>query len=546
MPALTYVIGHKNSDLDSVCSAIAYAHLCAAQGDTNVIPARHGALKPEIRFVLDRFHVPVPLALNDVFLRVRDVMRRDFFTARTGEILLEVGRRLQDYNIRSMPVVDEHGAVHGMISVESFAQLFFQDIDPDSINRITLDLENIVHALHGSLLIPAGRPLGNRVLVGAMRAETMATYIEPGCLVVLGDHEHAQQTAIRVGAGALVITGGLPVSAATLQLAREQGAAIISTKHHTFAAVRLINLSMPVESIMSTNFAPCQISDLVAEVRPRLRQYRSLPVLDDDNRLVGLVTRSSALAPERTRLVLVDHNERSQAIDGLEEAELLAVYDHHRVSDVHTDRPIIFRVEPVGSTGTIMATLYEEAGVPIPPAIAGLLLAGLLYDTLILRSPTCTPRDKRIAEHLAGLAEVDIDTYGQEIFNAAADYDRKSPEELLTGDFKEFVIGTAKFGVGTVETASPAPILARKAELLKAMERLAQERDYLSFLFMIVDIIHLRCHLLVCGQERVVAEAFERDLGDDRHTVVIPDLVSRKKQVVPVLPRIAELAGAPA
>jgi manganese-dependent inorganic pyrophosphatase len=546
MSAPTYVIGHKNSDLDSICSAIAYAHLCVAQGDTTITPARHGPLKPEVKFVLDRFGVPVPPALDDVYLRARDVLRREVFTAHLHETLLTAGQRLQHHNIRSMPVIDDQGIVRGMISIESFAQLFFRDLDPASINRIPLNLENIVHTLHGSLLTPSGRPLGNRVLVGAMRAGTMRSYIEPGCLVVLGDHEDGQITAIHAGASALVVTGGLPISDTVQQLAREQGVAIISTRHHTFAAVRLINLSIPVESIMSTDFASCQLTDLIADIRPLLRQYRSLPVVDDSGHLVGLITRSSILTPQRTRLVLVDHNERTQAIDGLDEADLLAVYDHHRVSDVHTDRPITFRVEPVGSTGTIIATLYEEAGIPIPPTIAGLLLAGLLYDTLILRSPTCTPRDKRIAEHLAHLAGVDIDSYGQEIFTRAADYAHKSPEELLEGDFKEFTIGSAKFAIGTVETASPDPILARQTELLATMERLAHERGYLSFLFMIVDILHLRGHLLISGQERAVAAAFNQQLHQDEHMLTIPGLVSRKKQVVPLLPRIAELASAPA
>jgi len=543
MPVPTYVIGHKNSDLDSICSAIAYAHLATAQGDPTVTPARHGPLKPEVRFVLDRFHVPAPLVVNDVLLRVKDVMRQEITTARVDETLLEVGRRLGEHNIRSMPVIDSRSVVRGMISVESFAQLFFQDIDPDSINRIPLNLENIVHTLQGTILTPGGRPLGQRVLVGAMRAATMRAYIEPGCLVVLGDHEDAQRTAIEAGAGALVVTGGLPVADDIRQLAREREVAIISTKHHTFAAVRLVNLSVTVDTIMSKNFESCQLTDLVSDIRPLLQRYRSLPVVDDAGHLVGLVTRSSVLTPQRTRLILVDHNERAQAIDGLDEADIIAVYDHHRVSDVHTDRPIIFRVEPVGSTGTIITTLYEEAGVSIPPPIAGLLLAGLLYDTLILRSPTCTPRDKRVAKHLASVAGVDIDTYGREIFNAAADYDHKTATELLEGDFKEFTIGPAKFGIGTVETATPDRILERQAELLETMGNLARERGYLSFLFMIVDIIQLRCHLLIYGQERAVAGAFHQPLVGNGHMVIVPGLASRKKQVVPLLPQIADMAG---
>jgi manganese-dependent inorganic pyrophosphatase len=544
--ARTYVIGHKNSDLDSVASAYAYAQLLKAQGEEDTIAARHGELKPEVSFVLDRFQVEPPEAVEDVYLQVRDVMRRGILSAHINQPLLEAGQLLQTHNRRSMPVVDSENKVHGIIANEDFAKLFFHDLDPHSVNRVTLERDNLVSVLQGRVLVEGRRKLGNRVLVGAMEADTMADYIEPGCLVVLGDRENAQLTAITRGAAALVITGDLLVSERTLATARQQGVLVISTMHHTFTAVRLINLSIKTQEIMNREFDFCHPEDHISDIQHALARSRSMPVVDDDGKLVGYLSRSDLIKARPKRVILVDHNERSQAVDGIEEAELLGIIDHHRIADVYTSKPIMFRADPVGCTGTIIAGMYHEAGIPIPREVAGLLLAGLLYDTLILRSPTCTARDERIAAELAKIAAEDIETYGQEIFAAAAsDLAEKPAEALITSDFKEFTVRDARFAIGTVETASPASIEKRIPELLATMQRLVQERAYTSFLFMIVDIINMRCHLLICGAERATAEALGVSLASDEHSAIIEGLVSRKKQLVPLLPRIQiELAGA--
>ena len=540
-----YVIGHKNSDLDSVASAYAYAQLLRMQGEEEAIAARNGELKPEVSFVLDRFQVTPPEALEDVYLQVRDVMKRGVICARIDQTILEAGQLLQEYNRRSMPVVDEENKVHGIIATEDFAKLFFNDLDPRSVNRVPLQRDNLVRALRGRVLVEGRRTLGNRILVGAMQADTMADYIEPGCLVVLGDREDAQFKAIESGAAALVITGDLLVSARTLAAARQQGVMVISTAHHTFTAVRLINLSISTQDIMNSEFNSCHPEDQMSEIQNTLARRRSMPVVDNDGRLVGYLSRTDLINARPKRVVLVDHNERSQAVDGIEEAELLGIIDHHRIADVHTNRPIMFRADPVGCTGTIIAGLYHEAGIEIPREVAGLLLAGLLYDTLILRSPTCTPRDERVAAELAAIAGEDIEQYGQEIFGAAAtDLNARSAEELITSDFKEFTVGDTKFAIGTVETASPASIEKRIPELLTTMEQIAHERNYTTFLFMIVDIINMQCHLLIWGGEQAVADVLRVPLEPDGHGALVEGLVSRKKQLVPLLPRMqAAMSG---
>ncbi len=537
-----YVLGHKNSDMDSVASAYAYAKLLQAQGEERAIPARHGDLKPEVQFVLDRYQVEAPEALEDVYLQVRNVMRRGIITAHIHQSLLEAGQLLQEHNRRSMPVVDDENRVHGMIGHDDFAKLFFNDLNPQSVNRIPLKRDNLVRVLKGRVLVEGRRKMGNRVLVGAMQAETMADYIEPGCLVVMGDRQDAQLVAIQQGAAALVVTGDLLVSERTLAAARQHGVMVISTGHHTFTAVRLINLSIETQEIMSRDFSFCHPEDHMSEVQSTLARLRSMCVVDDEGRLVGYISRTDLIKARPKRVILVDHNEQSQAIDGIEEAELLGIIDHHRIADVHTNKPIMFRAEPVGCTGTIITSLYHEAGIPIPRNVAGLLLAGLLYDTLILRSPTCTPRDERVAVELAQITGEDIEQYGKAIFAAAAsDLSGKSAESLITSDFKEFTVGNLKFAIGTVETASPSSIESRIPELLTTMQRLSHERNYASFLFMIVDIINMNCRLLIWGGEKAVAEVFRVPLEEDGHTAIVEGLVSRKKQVVPLLPRIQAL-----
>jgi len=539
MPRSIYVIGHKNSDLDSVASAYAYARLLRLQGEEQAIPARNGNLKPEVRFVLERYQVEPPEALDDVYLQVRDVMRRGVISAYLDQTLLEAGQLLQEHNRRAMPVVDAENKVHGIIAVEDFAKLFFNDLDPQAVNRVPLQRDNLVRALKGRVLVEGRRKLGNRVLIGAMQAETMVDYIEPGCLVVLGDREDAQLAAIEHGAAALVITGDLLISERTLAAARKNGVLVVSTGHHTFTAVRLINLSISTEHIMNREFDFSHPEDQMSEVQHTLARRRSLPVVDNDGKLVGFLSRTDILNARPKRVILVDHNEQSQAVDGIDEAELLGIIDHHRIADVHTNRPIMFRADPVGCTGTIIAGLYHEAGIAIPREAAGLLLGGLLYDTLILRSPTSTPRDELVAAELAEIAGEDIEQYGQAIFAAAAvDLNERSAKELLTADFKEFTVRDTRFAIGTVETASPSAIEKRSQELLQTMRQLAHEHNYASFLFMIVDIINLRAHVLISGAEHAVAEALGVPLEPDGHAAVVEGLVSRKKQLVPLLPRI--------
>jgi manganese-dependent inorganic pyrophosphatase len=541
MPSSLYVLGHKNPDSDSICSAIGYAALLQAGGQPEARPARQGAIRRETAFILDRFGIEAPLLVTDVRPRVSDMMTANPVCVHLEDSLHEVGLTLQSHGVRALPVIDDQGRLRGVTGVEDFARAFIRGLDTDRLDHVPLDLANVVRALEGTVLVASDRPLRDEVMVGAMTVESMLNRIKPGILLVMGDRDDAQQAAIEVGVGALLVTGGLPISDRIVELARKHQVTLISVPHHTHTTVRLIHLSMAVRHIMRTNAPTCRPDDLIDEVREILRsgQARSLVVIDDSEHVVGMISRSNLLRPVRRRLVLVDHNERGQSVAGIEEAEIVGVIDHHRVADFQTSTPPFMRLEPVGSTSTIVAKLFNEAGLPIPAPIAGALLSGLLADTLLFRGPTTTNEDRRIAAQLALVAGQDVDELGMRILELASDVSDRTAEQLLTGDFKELKVDGTQFGIGVIETTNAGDVLARRHELLHEMAKLG-ERGYASVLFAVIDILHERTTLLIAGHAAAVAEAFNLPLEDD-HLLHLPGIVSRKKNLVPMLSTIRKL-----
>jgi manganese-dependent inorganic pyrophosphatase len=534
----TYVIGHKRPDTDSIVSAVAYAELLRRQGQDNVVAARQGDPWPETQYILDRFGVPVPELVEDVRLRVSDVMTSKVICADPNESVYQIGRRMRERRIRAIPLVDGESFLQGLITVEDFSRFLFEEMDPIVLDKIPLGLDNLLATLGAKIIVRASASrLREQVMIGAMSVETMRERLEPDILLVIGDRPDAQRAAIERGVAALVVTGGLPVDKEILALAREKGVTIISSPHHTFTTARLLNMSIPVSSVMQTDVLTAHPDDLLDEVRSKLTRQRTLPVVGDDGHLIGIVSQSDLLHPTLHGVVLVDHNERAQSVDGLEEAEILGIIDHHRISDVHTPAPIFFRNEVTGATSTIITGLYWESGIPIPPPMAGILLGGILTDTVAFRSPTCTPRDREVGRHLAELAGVELHDYAEEIFAIASDLTERSLREVLTTDFKEFTVNGARFGVGYMETTDRSQVDAVKDQLVAEMQNLRADRGYAAMLFVVVDIRRDETEILVAGQEQAVAEAFEQDLASP-HSIILSGVVSRKKQVVPVLPHI--------
>jgi manganese-dependent inorganic pyrophosphatase len=338
----------------------------------------------------------------------------------------------------------------------------------------------------------------------------------------------------------LVITGGLPISNEIVAMAKDRNVTLISSPHHTFTTVRLLNLSIPVSHIMRRDIGTASPDDPLDELKGKLTGQRTIPVVDGIGRVQGVVSRSDLINPVRHGVYLVDHNERSQTVDGLDEAELLGIVDHHRIADIQSAAPIFFRNEIVGSTSTIVASLYDEAGIPISPPVAGILLAGLITDTVLFRSPTSTPRDERVAHRLAAIAGIDVDALGQDIFAVASDLSGRSAREVLTTDFKEFRIDDTPFAVGYMETVHRRRVEEIRDELLGEMAAIRREKGYAACLFMVVDIVHSQTEILIAGMEQKVAEALGEQLVSP-HSVMVAGVMSRKKQVVPILPRLARL-----
>lgn len=539
MPKKIFVIGHKNPDTDTIVSAIAYAELLRTQGLDDVFSARQGEVWRETRYILERFGLPLPQLVDDVRPHARDVMTTELVLGSPDESAYRIGRRLREHRVRAMPLVDGDGHLSGLITVEDYAHILLTGLDRDVMDQIHLDVHNVVETLSGRLLVEArDRHLRDKVMVAAMDIETIRRRVEPDIMIVMGDREDAQRVAIEEGVCALVITGDLPVSEAIVELARKRNVTVISSPHHTFTTVRLLNLSIPISHIMRRNVKTASPDDSLDQLRGALVDQRTIPVLDDRKGVVGVVSRTDLINPVRHGVYLVDHNERSQTVDGLEDAELLGIVDHHRIADIQSAAPILFRNEIVGSTSTIIAGMFEEAGIPLPPSIAGGLLGGIITDTVLFRSPTSTERDRRVARRLAGLAGVDTEELGQAIFAVASDLSERSPRDVLTTDFKEFRIDDVPFAIGYMETVQKARVDEIRQDLLSEMLAIRAQRGYAAFLFMVVDIAHSETEILLAGLEEETAEALGQPLVTP-HSVVLGGVMSRKKQVVPLLPRLA-------
>ena len=538
MPRKVFVIGHKNPDTDAIVSAIAYAEYLRRQGLENAVAARQGDLWRETKYILDRFEVPPPTLVEDVRPTAGDVMAADLVAGRPEESAYAIGRRLREHRIRAMPILDGERHLVGLIAVEDFAYTLLSGLDSERLDSVHLDVHNVVKTLGGRLLVEArDRHLRDKVMVAAMDVETVRRRVEPDIMMVMGDRENAQRVAIEEGVGALVITGDLPVSAEIVALAREKNVTLISSPHHTFTTVRLISLSIPIFHFMRREVMTAAPDEPLDELRDKLTQQRTIPIVNSGGQVVGVVSRSSLLNPVRHGVYLVDHNERSQTVDGLEDAELLGIVDHHRIADIQSTAPIFFRNEIIGSTSTIVAGLYEESGLSLSPSLAGILLGGLVTDTVLFRSPTSTPRDRQVARKLAATAGVDIEEFGQAIFAVASDLSGRSPRQILTTDFKEFRIEDMPFAIGYMETVHKGQVDQIRDQLLAELRALQAEKGYAALLFMIVDIVHSQTEILIAGWEKEVAAALNHPLVTP-HSVLVEGVMSRKKQVVPILPQV--------
>ncbi len=534
-----YVIGHRNPDTDSICAALAYARLKQLMGNNNVIAARTGGINVQTEYVLNRFGIELPVYLPDVKIRVKDVMTPEPLSVNMEMSVGDVLDFMNSYDLYMVPVTDSNGHYRGAITLQDLAKFHARHADAATSNRFVASLTGIARAIQGNSLFMYdendSRP--GRIVVGAMETEgfrqVMEYYSDDGCVVIVGDRKEIQRYTVESHARCLIVTGGYLPDKSVLDLAKRNKVSVISSPYDTATTVRLMHLSTPAREVYSGDFNSVSPHDLLFDVKSKMLDSanRGYPVVDMEGRLTGILTRRDMLKDFRKRVILVDHNEASQAVPGIEEAEVIEVFDHHRIGSFQTLHPILFVVEPVGCTNTLVAELYQKNGIEPEPAYAGIMLSAILSDTVIMKSPTTTDRDRSVAAHLARLTGLDIQQLGEDMFNASSDLLRKTPDEIIRTDYKVYEVGKEKIGIGQIEVIEMLTFEKIRESLLASLNKIMLEERLTLACLLISDIIYENSLLLFTGDSGIVTR-----IG---YPVIAPNLaelkgvLSRKKQLVP-------------
>ena len=540
-----YVVGHKNPDTDSICSAIAYARLRSRQGQENVQPARAGNVNRQTEFVLDELGVPLPTLLVDVYPRVRDVVGSQVVTIDRQAPLARAMELFHQHSVRLLPVIDDDRQPLGLLVLKRVAERFLIPPREQDLRKLLASPASIRDCLRAKALhlVAADAVEELDLYVGAMYSATFQRImkgLDPRRIVLItGDRENIQREAVEAGVRVLIVTGNLPVKEEILALARQNDVSILSTPFDTANSSWLTRLATPVHCLLKDGFETVGLPDRLDDLRLKLLHSRDpgVIVLDAAGKVAAVATKSSLLTPSAVKLILVDHNELTQAVAGADKVEILEVIDHHRLGNFHTDHPIRFINQPLGSTCTLVATLYRQAGIEPDPETAGLMLAGLLSDTVILKSPTATAIDREMAGWLAERAKLDYQEFGQRIFaagSALAVY--PNVRDLILGDFKEYTAGERSFGVGQVEVVSFHEFHSMKANIAAELEDLRAERRLDVAGLLVTDIVQETSLLLALGLKEIPYLIGYPQL--EENLFELKGVLSRKKQLVPHLLKV--------
>ena len=542
----TTVIGHRNPDTDSICSAICYANLKRLVTGDEYIPGRAGHVNGETQFVLDYFGVEQPKLVEDVRTQVKDIeIRKTKGVA--GSISLKMAWKImQENNVVTIPSVREDGALEGLITVGDITKTYMNIYDSSILSKANTQYSNIIETLEADLIVGDENAYFDRgkVLVAAANPDLMEFYIEPHDLVILGNRYESQLCAIEMGADCIIVCEGAGVSRTIKKIAQDRGTTVIATTYDTYTVARLINQSMPISYFMTReHLITFDSDDYIDEIKEVMasKRHRDFPILDKNGCYLGMISRRNLLGAKGKQVILVDHNDKNQAVAGVEGAEILEIIDHHRLGTVQTMAPVFFRNQPLGCTATIIYQMYREAGVEIEQKIAGLLCSAIISDTLLFRSPTCTSVAERAARELAQIAGLDIEKYAVQMFSAGSNLKDKGDEEIFYQDFKRFTSGKVTFAVGQITSLDENELKALKPRMLAYMQR-SHETDNLNMIFfMLTNILTESTELLCVGQGAVqlAAKAFHLDQDEDTEksepVVSLPGVVSRKKQLIPEL-----------
>ncbi len=541
----TIVIGHKNPDTDSICSAICYANLKHITSGGEYVPGRAGHVNSETQFVLDYFGMAAPKETQTVKTQVKDIEIRETKGVAKNISLKKAWNLMQDAGVVTIPAVTEDNVLEGLITVGDITRSYMNVYDSSILSKACTQYTNIIETLEGAMLIGDEREYfkEGKVLIAAANPDMMEYYIEKHDLVILGNRYESQLCAIEMEAGCIIVCEGAGVSMTIKKLAQERGCTVITTPYDTYTAARLINQSMPISFFMKTeNLITFDTDDYIDDIKEVMasKRHRDFPILDKNGKYKGMISRRNLLGARGKNVILVDHNERSQAVDGMENANILEIIDHHRLGTVETMGPVFFRNQPLGCTATIIYQMYKEAGVTIENKIAGLLCSAIISDTLLFRSPTCTPVDKDAAMKLAAIAGIDVEQLANKMFAAGSKLKGKSDAEIFYQDFKRFTAGKIAFGVGQITSLNAGELNELKSRMLTYMDRAREDEKVDMMFFMLTNILTESTELICDGQgaKQLAGEAFhlgDEEMDKEEHIVSLPGVVSRKKQLVPGL-----------
>ena len=538
----TIVIGHKNPDTDSICSAIAYANLKRALTGKVYQPGRAGQINEETRFVLDYFGAKEPNFVENVKTQVKDIEIRETEGVARNISLKKAWNLMQKLGVVTLPVVAD-GILEGLITVGDITRSYMNVYDSSILSKAKTQYSNILETLEGLMLIGDESEYFDKgkVLIAAANPDMMEYYIQPHDLVILGNRYESQLCAIEMEADCIIVCEGAAVSMTIKKLAQERGCKVMTTPYDAYTAARLINQSMPISYFMKTeNLITFERDDYIDDIREVMasKRHRDFPILDKDGKYYGMISRRNLLGARGKQIILVDHNEKTQAVEGVESAEIMEIIDHHKLGTVETIAPVFFRNQPLGCTATIIFQMYKEAGQEIPKQIAGLLCSAIISDTLLFRSPTCTPVDKAAAMELAEIAEIEIEKYAGKMFAAGSNLKEKTVEEIFYQDYKRFEAGKTSFGVGQISSVNENELESLKERLLPYIQEKQKEQGIDMLFYMLTNILTQSTTLLCAGQgaRQMVSAAFH--VGEDQEKdgeVLLPNVVSRKKQLIPVI-----------
>lgn len=534
-----YVVGHKNPDTDSICSAIAYAHLKKQLTGNEYVARRAGQINEETHYVLKKFKVDPPDLLSNVKLQVKDMDIHKMEGVEPNVSIKDTWAKMKEQNVKTLPILKDEELV-GVISTGDIATSYMEVYDNRILSSAKTQYRNIVKTLDGTLI--TGNEHGyftkGKVTIAASNPDLMEEFIEKDDLVILGNRYESQSCAMDIDASCLVVCQGAEVSEELIQRAEEQSIVIISTPHDTFTAARLINQSIPVKHFMTkTPLVTFQMNDYVEDIKEVMtkKKFRDFPILDRHGRFKGLISRRRFMDVSKKKVILVDHNEKSQAVDGIEEAEIVEIIDHHRLGSIETMGPVFFRNQPVGCTATIVCQMYEESGVKITPTIAGLLCAAIISDTLLFRSPTCTKVDEKAAKKLSKIADIDMEQMAGEMFKAGSNLQGKTADEICFQDFKQFTVNDTVFGVGQINSMNKEELAEIREIIEPHLPKVLEEQNLQMIYFMLTDILDESTELICCGNnaKEYIIDAFDLKGGTDK--IILKGVVSRKKQLIPTL-----------